>query len=225
MGIITNSEGKLLLPVAQSWAEALVAHLRPHCTRIHIAGSIRRQKEWVKDIEIVCIPKYREMTAAAYESSLFSDTQVQTVEAVTEKFWHEALKHPLMGGHIKGGSSGKMLCRELNVIPEQTLAFLAQQYGADKDNAVLEIADLPHLPRLDLFTATEKNYANILIIRTGSADWNRAVYLPALKRAGYKSEEGQIKEIETGRVVELATEEALADYLGIEIPEPSKRNV
>jgi DNA polymerase/3'-5' exonuclease PolX len=37
-------------------AEALVETLRPACTRIEIAGSVRREKGEVKDIEIVAIP-------------------------------------------------------------------------------------------------------------------------------------------------------------------------
>lgn len=38
-------------------AEAIKALLEPHCERIEIAGSIRREKSECKDIEIVCIPK------------------------------------------------------------------------------------------------------------------------------------------------------------------------
>lgn len=38
-------------------AERIKSQLAPHCDRIEIAGSIRRQKPEVKDIEIVCIPK------------------------------------------------------------------------------------------------------------------------------------------------------------------------
>lgn len=34
----------------------IVNALRPQCERIEIAGSIRRQKQWVGDIEIVYIP-------------------------------------------------------------------------------------------------------------------------------------------------------------------------
>jgi len=37
-------------------AESLVGHLRPACVRIEIAGSIRREKFEVKDIEILAIP-------------------------------------------------------------------------------------------------------------------------------------------------------------------------
>jgi DNA polymerase/3'-5' exonuclease PolX len=39
-------------------AEKWVANLAPVCERVEIAGSIRREKPEVKDIEIVCIPKF-----------------------------------------------------------------------------------------------------------------------------------------------------------------------
>lgn len=44
------------LDFAQRAASELVAELEPHCHRIEIAGSIRRQEPTVKDIEIVCVP-------------------------------------------------------------------------------------------------------------------------------------------------------------------------
>lgn len=46
-------------------AERVKAELEPHCERIEIAGSIRRKKTEVKDIEIVAIPK-------PYETGLFA---------------------------------------------------------------------------------------------------------------------------------------------------------
>jgi DNA polymerase/3'-5' exonuclease PolX len=42
---------------AKTIAQRYVDKLRPYCDKIMIAGSIRREKAWVKDIEIVCIPK------------------------------------------------------------------------------------------------------------------------------------------------------------------------
>lgn len=38
-------------------AEAVLAEMRPHCVRAEIAGSIRRKKALVKDIEIVAISR------------------------------------------------------------------------------------------------------------------------------------------------------------------------
>jgi len=43
--------------VAKHAADSLVEALKPGCDRIEIAGSIRREKDLVKDIEIVAIPK------------------------------------------------------------------------------------------------------------------------------------------------------------------------
>lgn len=46
-------------------AQQVKAQLAPHCVRCEIAGSIRRKKSHVKDIEIVAIPK-------PYEVGLFA---------------------------------------------------------------------------------------------------------------------------------------------------------
>lgn len=46
---------------AKSIADEIVLLLKPHCVRIEIAGSIRRKKSDVKDIEIVAIPKHFEV--------------------------------------------------------------------------------------------------------------------------------------------------------------------
>lgn len=42
---------------ARSIAERWVGRLAPYCERINVAGSIRRKRPKVGDIEIVCIPK------------------------------------------------------------------------------------------------------------------------------------------------------------------------
>ncbi|KXK56265.1 MAG: hypothetical protein UZ05_CHB002000278 [Chlorobi bacterium OLB5] len=47
----------MLITEAKPIADKLKALLEPYCERIEIAGSIRREKEIVKDIEIVLIPK------------------------------------------------------------------------------------------------------------------------------------------------------------------------
>ena len=48
---------KTELKRARQIAEKYLNLLKPFCSRIEIAGSIRRQKSEVKDIEIVCIPQ------------------------------------------------------------------------------------------------------------------------------------------------------------------------
>ena len=49
--------GKMELGKAQAIAEKLIEEFRPYCERVEVAGSIRRKKEFVKDIELVVIPK------------------------------------------------------------------------------------------------------------------------------------------------------------------------
>lgn len=61
------------LQQAQQIAERIKSELAPHCDRIEIAGSIRRKKPEVKDIEIVCIPK-------PYETGLFASGIAKVVD-------------------------------------------------------------------------------------------------------------------------------------------------
>ncbi len=51
------AQGKIALERAQKVADAVVKRLSPHCQRIEIAGSIRRKKPWVNDIDLILIPK------------------------------------------------------------------------------------------------------------------------------------------------------------------------
>jgi len=47
---------KIALERAEKIAEAVVKRLSPYCQKIEVAGSIRRRKEWVQDIDLVLIP-------------------------------------------------------------------------------------------------------------------------------------------------------------------------
>lgn len=63
------------LETATTIAQRLVDKLAPHCIKCEIAGSIRRGKSEVKDIEIVCIPKLKgqsKIRIAAWISTVFS---------------------------------------------------------------------------------------------------------------------------------------------------------
>ena len=65
------SEEKVRIPLAdgQALAAELLAVLDPLCDRIEIAGSIRRRKETIGDVELVCVPK-----TEWREAGLFGET-------------------------------------------------------------------------------------------------------------------------------------------------------
>jgi DNA polymerase/3'-5' exonuclease PolX len=55
--ILPTMKTKLPLPTAVTLAESILTALTPGCSRIAIAGSVRREKPEIGDIEIVCIPR------------------------------------------------------------------------------------------------------------------------------------------------------------------------
>jgi DNA polymerase/3'-5' exonuclease PolX len=51
----------MILSAALDIAHEVVRTLAPHCERIAIAGSVRRKRPIVKDIEVVCVPRVEEI--------------------------------------------------------------------------------------------------------------------------------------------------------------------
>jgi DNA polymerase/3'-5' exonuclease PolX len=82
---------------AKRLADRILEILQPHCDRIHIAGSIRREKPEVKDIEVVALPKN-----IAVQDGLF-DTKI-----IQDPMFAELLQ--LIGARvIKGHADGKYM--------------------------------------------------------------------------------------------------------------------
>jgi len=110
---MSSRKDKLPLKTALKWAERVAELLRPHCDRVEIAGSVRREKNDVGDIEIVCIPKRDTdlLGAAAGVSKGFVDT-VERWEAV------------------KGSPTGRYTQR---VLPN-TGGFTVDLFMADREN-------------------------------------------------------------------------------------------
>ncbi len=51
-----KASGKFSLDSAKATADTIIARLAPYCSRIEIAGSIRRRRPRVNDIDLVLIP-------------------------------------------------------------------------------------------------------------------------------------------------------------------------
>jgi DNA polymerase/3'-5' exonuclease PolX len=88
---------------AKKIATAICYQLLPYCSKINIAGSIRRKKPEVKDIEIICVPK---KILAQFEN-LFERTEISIVDP---EFAKTVLS---LGQVIKGVPQGKYMQLEL----------------------------------------------------------------------------------------------------------------
>jgi DNA polymerase/3'-5' exonuclease PolX len=84
---------------AKQIADKVMRSLEPFCDRIAIAGSLRRKKDEVGDIEIVCIPK-----TESYKMDMF-DEGTRRMQAFCDIIdsWHK----------IRGKSDGKAMNRML----------------------------------------------------------------------------------------------------------------
>ena len=108
------------LDLAEIIAKELVKNLAPHCERIEIAGSIRRRRPEVKDIDLVVIPK---MTSKA---ALF-----ETVSEVADTDFAEAMRWilcPLVaeGPRLMRGRTGgaENISVDVYIATEETWATL-----------------------------------------------------------------------------------------------------
>jgi DNA polymerase/3'-5' exonuclease PolX len=54
---MSTATTRIPLASAELIAAKVAAKLRPHCLQIEVAGSIRRKRPTIGDIEIVCVPK------------------------------------------------------------------------------------------------------------------------------------------------------------------------
>ena len=96
---LTDSR-KFPLPIARRIAHELLEQLAPHCERALIAGSIRRQKADVKDIELVVLPK----TYVAGGNGLFDEGTRHY--AILPAFRHTV---ETLGRVVKGKPDGRYM--------------------------------------------------------------------------------------------------------------------
>jgi DNA polymerase/3'-5' exonuclease PolX len=132
-------------------AEMLRAHLIDYCQRIEVAGSLRRRKAAVKDIELVAIPTFRE-------------------EA--EGLWGETVKVDLLEQRIAAlYADGLLALRDVEVHRQDGSIEHQQRNG--RSYKALEFEGVP----VDLFIVHpgEADWGVIYAIRTGPGDWNQRI--------------------------------------------------
>lgn len=130
---------------AEQIARTLADELSPHCARVEIAGSIRRGRPEVKDIELVAVPR---MQSEKTTEGLFAE------EVQVNLLYRWAKRSRI--NWIKPGTS--------QIVPWQP-----------KPDGKYWRALLPTGIKLDLFIADPANFGLIFAIRTGSAEFTTAL--------------------------------------------------
>jgi DNA polymerase/3'-5' exonuclease PolX len=194
------------LSLAEEAAQDLKQFLAPYCERIEIAGSIRRRKAEVGDIELVCIPRKQRVERTVSEAvceppSLFYPEGRTIKEAVVETVYEpvegfcEAVETLY---RIKGEPAGKYT---------QRLAWHPAT-GPIK---------------VDIFMVTRDSWGLQFMIRTGSAEFSRRMAIQ-WSHMGLKSVGGILYDAE-GKDYPLREEEDVFGFLGVDWVEPQEREV
>lgn len=186
------------LALAMRAAEELVELLRPACEEIRVAGSIRRQKEEVKDVELVALPLFEPAP------SLFGDMAGEKLSALEGRI-ATLLEEGRVFFDPKLRRNGEKYKR---------LVYYWQHGGVKTAFKV------------DLFIADSQNFGNTLAIRTGDSDFSKA--LVTLRKYGglmpsYLKQTGGYL-MRGSSIMACRTEESYFSALGVlDVPEPEHR--
>jgi len=175
-------------------ASALVEELESRCERIAIAGSLRRRKPTVGDVELVFVPKEVQRPAPG---ELFGEYTVP-VDLVEER-----LQELLAAGVLE---------KRLSVKGRPS-------WGAQNRLAVHVASGMP----VDLFATTSRCWHNYLVCRTGSAESNLRIAIAA-QRMGWKWHPyADGFETRTGQWRRVTCEEDVFRLVGLPYLEPHER--
>jgi DNA polymerase/3'-5' exonuclease PolX len=189
---------------AREIAERLVQAMTPFSDRIEIAGSLRRKKPLVSDIEICVIPKWESRPDT---SSLFGE-EIQ-VNLLHEWAVKQQLFHWIKPGEI-----------DLEDVINKRDAGTLLNWEIKPDGNYWR-GLLPENIKLDLFVTSPQCWAQIFTIRTGSAEFSHALMTHAKFKRKTPFVEGRVTNF--GRPVEIKEEQELFDYLQLRYVAPVDR--
>lgn len=164
--------------------------LSPFCQKLIVAGSLRRRKESVGDVELVYVSKL-----ATERDGLFDSVRV-------------ALVDKLLGDLERNGT----IARRHNING-------AEMWGAKNKLAFHGASGVP----VDFFAATNANWFNYLVCRTGGARSNTEI-ASAAQRKGWKwNPYGEGFTDERGALVRVTSERDAFELVGLPYREPWER--
>jgi DNA polymerase/3'-5' exonuclease PolX len=200
-------------------AETLVTMMSKYCERVEIGGSIRRGKPQVKDMEIVCVPKWEIAPIEEQVRDLFGSPPKTPANFNLLHYW--AVCEQKILTWIKPGTQ--------EIIPWQVKPEGKYWRGVFTGAAMESF-------KLDLFLARPENFGIIHLIRTGAAEFSAAVLGHAKHNTPYQTESSYYEEHEmkgkpegylvrkaTGERVETREEHDVFELLGLEYLAPAER--
>lgn len=187
------------------WAEAhavateLVGLLADACERIEIAGSLRRRRDEVHDLEIVAIPRVEERPG--------------------EDLWGEAMPTAVDLLRVAIGNGigmGTLAARAVEIHRRDGSTEMGQRMG-DAYKALVYRG-----MAVDLFITDQERWGAIYALRTGPGDWNTAL-VTRCKEHWRRVEGGRV--LYHNRVVPTPEEADFFRALGVPWVEPWDRSV
>jgi DNA polymerase/3'-5' exonuclease PolX len=145
----------MTLRQARGYATHIVEWLMPFCDRIEVCGSVRRERPVCHDIDLVVIPKFRAAPRDLLGQATGPDTNL---------VW-EALSSAATAG--KARWRGREAAPAPGVCGEGKWTEGVQP----KMDAVNFLVSLKKCD-LDVFVATQENWASLVLCRTGSKEHN-----------------------------------------------------
>lgn len=198
--------------IALARANVLIEALRPACEQIEIAGSIRRGKETVGDIEIVAAPRYDERTIPG-QLDLFGEGTPASIERVS--LLDKGLKETLAE-------------RPAQIFRGRPHTAQKGRWGDKMKTLWARIGDGDGVSyiQVDLFIVTPPaQWGPIFTIRTGPEEFTGAGGLMAYinRKTHYQQLDGRLIVRATGEEVSTPTERSYFKALGLPWIEPGER--
>lgn len=181
------------LPSAREDAEELRQMFDGCYERWCVAGSVRRRRPQVGDVEHVVIPRFAEVS----DGGLFGS--VKQVNLLWQRA-EELVQRKVFGKAVYKTANG------------------AQHRWGDKYRG-LTYSGFTH----EIFTATPENWGAILLIRTGPAHFSKDMVTKFLAGGMYRQQDGVLINVATGQPVNVPTEEEYFRLLGMPFISPEAR--
>lgn len=192
-----SDKPKIPRPLALTVAGQICECLEPFCEKLEVAGSIRRQRPTVGDIEILFIPKLAPDRRTLFTALLGGEVEMIDLAA-------KVLDSLLLDGY---------LTKRLN-------SNGSAMWGDKNKLAVHYASGIP----VDFFSTTPENWFVSLVIRTGGKLTNIAL-ASAAKRQGLKLHPygDGFTNRRTGQRIHCASEKDVFRVAGVPYREPKDR--